>query len=183
MDNLWAFVYKSPFSHRVASELQRISVTLASAFGFESRRNSDAKWRQLMLYHSAPPGYERRFFSVYRVEEEWRKRNFANREIQSRPSPHIVSSLPPHKLHTNSTQTPYKLHTGSTFCPFSAACVLFVCCLYAACVLAVLRLGFSKESDLQSALLSESFFSFSTILFSEVGMLSEGVIYQSINNY
>lgn len=172
MDNLWAFVYKSPFSHRVASELHRISVTLASAFGFESRRNSDAKWRQLMLYHSAPPGYERRFFAVYRVEEEWRKRNFANREIQSRPSPHIVSSLPPHKL-----------HTGSTFCPFSAGCVLPVCCLYAACVLPVLRLGFSKESDLQSALLSESFFSFSTILVSEVGMLSEGVIYQSINNY
>lgn len=172
VDNLRAFVYKSPFSHRVASELHRISVTLASAFGFESRRYSDAKWRQLMLYHSAPPGYERHFFAVYRVEEEWRKRNFTNREIQSRPSPHIVSSLPPHKLHTNSTQAPH-------FVRF----LLAGCCLYAVCMLPVLRLGFSNESDLQSALLSESFFSFSTILVSEVGMLSEGVIYQSINNY
>lgn len=183
MDNLCTFVYKSPFSHRVASELHRISVALASAFGFESRRYSDAKWRQLMLYHSAPPGYERHFFAVYRVEEEWRKRNLTNREIQSRPSPHIVSSLPPHKLHTNSIQTPHRLHILSVFCWLGAACMLFVCCLYAVCMLPVLRLFFSKESDLQSALLSESFFSFSTILVSEVGMLSKGVIYQSINNY
>lgn len=176
MDNLWAFVYKSPFSHRVASELHRISVTLASAFGFESRRNSDAKWRQLMLYHSAPPGYERHFFAVYRVEEEWRKRNFTNREIQSRSSPHIVSSLPPHKLHTNSTFCPFSAGWVLPVCCLCAACMLFVCCLYFGCF-------FSKESDLQSDLLSESFFSFSTILVSEVGMPSEGVIYQSINNY
>lgn len=133
MDNLCTFVYKSPFSHRVASELHRISVTLASAFGFESRRYSDAKWRQLMLYHSAPPGYERRFFAVYRVEEEWRKRNLTNREIQSRPSTHIVSSLPPHKLHTNSIQAPHFVRFLLAVCCLYAVCVLPVCCLYAAC--------------------------------------------------